>query len=189
MKWTPELKGFLISLAVALLAFTVYFLFLAKENFYVVDNPTSDTYYYHINKGKEGVISAGQTVKVELSKGQNEIRVFDRKKKLLYDSVFQVQKNRGLINIAHQDYYINTQYYGYNLKKDSLLTVLGTTEIDGKNYFGGAKKMNKLYSEDFYYNVNEDYDKLIKNIDKVESRTKIFRKEDYLNYYNEYYKF
>ncbi len=61
--------------------------------------------------------------------------------------------------------------------------------LTGNHIFGGAKHFNKLYTEDFYYNVDEDYDKLIKNIDKVESRSKIFRKQDYLNYYKEYYKF
>ena len=40
----------------------------------------------------------------------------------------------------------------------------------------------KLYIEDFYYNVDEDYDKIIKNIDKLESRTKIYRKEDFKNF-------
>lgn len=61
--------------------------------------------------------------------------------------------------------------------------------IDGKEYLGGARHFNKLYTEDFYYNVDEDYDKVIKNIQKVESRSKIFRKQDFLNYYKEYYKF
>jgi hypothetical protein len=45
----------------------------------------------------------------------------------------------------------------------------------------------KLYIEDFYYNVDEDYDKMIKNIDKLESRTKIYRKEDFKNFYKENY--
>ena len=83
------------------------------------------------------------------------------------------------------------KYYGYgvDIKKDSLLSALGQIEIDGKKYYGGAKHFNKLYTEDFYYNVDENYDKIIKNIDKVETRVKIFRKEDYLNYYKEYYNF
>ena len=66
---------------------------------------------------------------------------------------------------------------------------LGNTEIDGKMYAGKPVKFNKLYIDSFYYNVDEDYDKVIKNIQKVESRTKIFRKQDYLNYYKEYYNF
>jgi hypothetical protein len=43
---------------------------------------------------------------------------------MLYDSAFEVNKLRGLLNIAHQDYYVNDQYYGYNLKKDSLFWLL-----------------------------------------------------------------
>jgi hypothetical protein len=66
---------------------------------------------------------------------------------------------------------------------------LGNTKIDGKDFVGAPRKTDKLYNEDFYYNVNEDYDKVIKNIQKIESRTKIFRKQDFLNYYKEYYKF
>lgn len=189
MKNNPSLKGLLIALVVFILAFGVYFFFLAKKNYYLVDNPTPDTYYYKINNGSEGVISGGQFVKVDLKKGKNSIKVFNQNKKLLYDSAFEVNKVRGLINIAHKDYYVNDQYYGYNLKKDSLLLALDKTIIDGKPYFGGAKHFNKLYTDDFYYNVDEEYDQLIKNIDKVESRSKIFRKQDYLNYYKEYYKF
>ena len=48
---------------------------------------------------------------------------------------------------------------------------------------------DRLYTDDFYFNIDEDYDKVVKNVQKVESRTKIFRKHDFLNYYKEYYKF
>jgi hypothetical protein len=189
MKNNPALKGFIIALLTAIASFGVYFLFLAKKNYYLVDNPTTSTYYFKINNGEEKIISAGQFVPVELLKGKNDIQVLDGKKNKLFDSAFQVDKSRGLVNIAHQDYYINDQYYGYNLNKDSLLMALGHVKIDGKDYLGGPKKFNKLYSEDFYYNVNEDYDKVIKNIQKIENRSKIFRKQDFLNYYKEYYKF
>ncbi|MBW3521039.1 MULTISPECIES: hypothetical protein [unclassified Chryseobacterium] len=189
MKNNPSLKGLIIAAVVFIGAFAVYNFFLAKKNYYLVDNPTPNTYYFKINNGSEGVISAGQFVKVDLQKGKNSIKVFDQNKKMLYDSAFEVNKIRGLLNIAHKDYYINEQYYGYNLKKDSLLLALDKTMIDGKQYYGGAKRFNKLYTEDFYYNVDEEYDQMIKNIQKVESRTKIFRKQDYLNYYKEYYKF
>lgn len=188
MKLSPAVKGFIISLAAVVAAFAIYNYFLAKQNYFVVDNPTPDTYYFKINKDGEKIITSGQTVKVDLQKGKNRIEVFDGNKKPLYDSVFTVNKMRGLLNIAHQDYYINTQYYGYNVNKDSLLQTKKINVIDGKNFYGGALKFNKLYTDDFYYNVDENYDKIIKNIDKLESRTKIFRKQDYLDYYNQYYK-
>lgn len=189
MKKNPSLVGFIIAVFSVVVAFGIYFLFLAKKNEYLVDNPTPKTYYFRINNGDEKIIAGGQYVKVELKKGTNKIKVYDEQKKLMYDSAFTVNKLRGLLNITHSDYYINTQYYGYNINKDSLLIALGKTEIDGKFYFGAPKKFNRLYSDDFYYNVDEDYDKIIKNVAKVESRTKIFRKQDYLNYYKEYYKF
>lgn len=189
MKKNPALVGLVYAVCAAVFAFAVYFLFLEKKNYYLVDNPTAETFYFKINNGEEKVITAGQYVPIDLSKGKNTIRVLDANKKELYDSVFEVNKIRGLINITHSDYYIHSQYYGYNLNKDSLLMALGQTEIDGDQYYGAPKKINNLYTEDFYYNIDENYDRLIKNIDKVESRTKIFRKQDFLNYYKEYYKF
>ncbi len=185
----PALKGFLISLSAVLISFGIYFLFLAKKNDYLLDNPTPESYYFQINNGPQSKIAGGQFLQVPLKKGKNSIKVYDASKNLLYDSAFQVNKQRGLINITHKDYYINRQFYGYNLKKDSLLLKLGKIVIDGKDYFGGAEHFNKLYTDDFYYNIDENYDKIIKNIDKVESRTKIFRKQDFLNYYKEYYQF
>lgn len=189
MKISPATKGLVISVIAVLFAFGVYFLFLAKKNYYLVDNPTGETYYFILNKGDEKIIAAGQMLKVNLNKGKNGIQVFDGKKELLYDSAFVVNKNRGLLNIAHQDYYINEQFYGYGLDKDSLLSARKTTVIDGKKYVNAPKHFNKLYTDEFYYNIDEDYDKIVKNVQKVESRTKIFRKVDFLNYYKEYYKF
>lgn len=189
MKISPATKGLIISVIAVLFAFGVYFLFLAKKNYYLVDNPTGETYYFRLNKGDEKIIAAGQMLKVNLNKGKNGIQVFDGKKELLYDSAFMVNKNRGLLNIAHQDYYINEQFYGYGLDKDSLLSARKTTVIDGKKYVNAPKHFNKLYTDEFYYNIDEDYDKIVKNVQKVESRTKIFRKVDFLNYYKEYYKF
>ncbi len=189
MKISPATKGLIISVIAVLFAFGVYFLFLAKKNYYLVDNPTGETYYFILNKGDEKIIAAGQMLKVNLNKGKNGIQVFDGKKELLYDSAFMVNKNRGLLNIAHQDYYINEQFYGYGLDKDSLLSARKTTVIDGKKYVNAPKHFNKLYTDEFYYNIDEDYDKIVKNVQKVESRTKIFRKVDFLNYYKEYYKF
>lgn len=189
MKISPSQTGFIISVIAVVAAFGVYFQFLSKKDSYIVDNPTPATYYFKINNGDEKIISGGQYVAVDLKKGKNNIAVFDEGRKLLYDSAIQVDKQRGLVNISHSDYYVNTQYYGYDLKKDSLLLALGKTVIDGKEYLGAPKHFNRLYSEDFYYNIDEKYDPVVKNIQKTESRTKIFRKQDYLNYYKEYYQF
>lgn len=188
MKKNPALFGLVVALLTAVFAFGIYYLFLEKKDYYLVDNPTPNTYFFKINNGEEKIISSGQYLTVDLKKGKNSIKVFDEKKNLMFDSAFTVNKQRGLLNITHSDYYIHTQYYGYNLKKDSLLQSLGTTEIDGKQYLGEPTKFNKLYTENFYFSIDQDYDKVIKNIQKTEFRDKIFRKQDFLNYYKEYYK-
>lgn len=189
MKKNPALTGFIISVLVVIMAFGVYFVFLAKKDYFLVDNPTPEVYYFRLNDDDERIITSGQYIKVDMPRGKNSIKVYDNKKTMLYDSVFTVNKGRGLLNISHQDYYINTQYYGYDLKRDSLLSAIGTTMIDGKAYHGAPKLFNSLYTDDFYYNLDEKYDPVVKNIQKVEARTKIFRKQDFLNYYKEYYQF
>lgn len=186
---SPSIKGLIISLLTMGIAFAIYFLFLAKPNYYLVDNPTPETYYFKINNGEEKILSAGQFLKVDLNKGKNSIKVFDQNKTMLYDSAFTVNKVRGLLNIANKDYYINNQYYGYGLNRDSLMASKSGIEIDKKHYLGDVTKTNKLYTEDFYYNLDEEYDKIVKHVAKVESRTKIFRKQDFINYYKNYYNF
>ena len=185
---SASVKGLIFSLLAMGFAFAIYFLFLAKKNYYLVDNPTPETYYFKINNGEENILSAGQYLKVNLNLGKNDIQVFDAHKKLLYDSAFTVNKIRGLINISHKDYYINNQYYGYGINKDSLIAATKGIEIDNKHYLGDVKKSNQLYTEDFYYNLDEDYDRIVKNVAKTESRSKIFRKQDFINYYKNYYK-
>lgn len=189
MKISPSAKGLIISVITVVFAFGIYFLFLAKRNYYLVDNPTENTYYFRLNNGEEKIITAGQNVQVRLGLGKNRIKVMNEQKKMLYDSAFNVKKNRGLLNIAHQDYYINEQFYGYGVNKDSLIMTRKQTEIDGKMYVNTPIRFNKLYTDDFYYNLDEEYDAIVKNVQKIESRTKIFRKTDFLNYYKEYYQF
>ena len=187
MKKNAPLIGLIVSASVMLIAFGIYYLFLAKKNEYLVDNPTTKTFYFKINNGEEKIITSGQFVKVDLNRGkQNSIKVFDDKKKLLFDSAFNVSQYRGLLNIAGEEYFVHRQFYVYIPNKDSLL-MASTFEMDGVKLPGHVTKHKKLYIEDFYYNVDEDYDKVIKNIDKVESRTKIYRKEDFKLFYKENY--
>lgn len=175
------IKGLIISLIVAVAAFGIYFALLSKKNYYVVDNASAKTYYFKINQGSEQIISGGQTVRTNLKKGINQIIVMDDNKKKLLDTSIVVKKDRGLLNISRQPYYINRQYYGYIRNRDSLLLAHPNT-LDGKRVFGDFKETRKLYEEDFYFNVDEKYDPIVKNIDKIESRTKIFRKEDFIIY-------
>jgi hypothetical protein len=113
MKKNAPLIGLIVSASVMLIAFGIYHLFLAKKNEYLVDNPTTKTFYFKINNGEEKIITSGQFVKVDLNRGkQNSIKVFDDKKKLLFDSAFNVSQYRGLLNIAGEEYFVHRQFYG-----------------------------------------------------------------------------
>jgi apolipoprotein N-acyltransferase len=59
MKKNAPLIGFLSAFGVMLLAFIIYFLFLAKKNEYLVDNPTSKTFYFKINNGEKKLLLLG----------------------------------------------------------------------------------------------------------------------------------
>jgi len=182
MKKNTPLFGFLVAFGAVLFAFAV-----KKPNYYLVDNPTADTYYFQVNNGPEKIITSGQFIKVDLKQGTNTIKVADAGHRLLFDSAFTVTQPRGLVNITHHDYYIHNQYYGRQLNKDSLLLAHHAV-IDGEVFPGDIRHSNKLFEENFYYNLDENYDRVIKNIQKVESRTKIYRKQDFLNFYKENYR-
>ena len=63
MKKNAPLIGLIVSASVMLIAFGIYYLFLAKKNEYLVDNPTTKTFYFKINNGEEKIITSGQFVK------------------------------------------------------------------------------------------------------------------------------
>jgi hypothetical protein len=186
MNLSAPTKGLLWSLLAFAMAFGIYFVFLSKKNSYLADNASGQTMYLSINGGPSLTVGAGQSIKVDLGKGKNSIQLQDEAKKALFDTTFVVNKSRGLLNLAKADYYINRQYYGYNVNKDSVF-LMSKINIDGKTYQGDVSKTKAFYSENFYYNLDEDYDGVIKNIDKVESRSKIFRKQDFITYYQQYY--
>jgi hypothetical protein len=48
MKDNAALKGFIISILMVVFAFGVYFLFLAEKNYYLIDNPSQNSYYFKI---------------------------------------------------------------------------------------------------------------------------------------------
>ena len=74
MKLSPSTKGLLFAVISVVAAFGIYFLFLAKKNYYLVDNPTGNTYYFKINGGEERIIPSGQYFQVNLNKGRNSIQ-------------------------------------------------------------------------------------------------------------------
>lgn len=186
---SPSAKGLLVSVAAALAAFAAYFFYLKKENTYLADNASAKTCTFSLNEQAPIILAGGQNIAVNLKKGKNHIQIWDEAKNVRKDTIFEVKKPRGLLNIGQEDYVINTQYYGYNINKDSLLVASPKTKIDGKLYVGAPEVFRGIYTENFYYNVDEDYDRIVKKIQTRESRSKVFRKADFLAFYQKYYQF
>ena len=174
--------GFIIAFSASVISMLIYFVFLQKDHYFLIDNPTNKPIELTINQVKYQ-IESNQNQKVELEKGYNTIQ-FKDKNGQIKDTFFNVNSQRGVINPTLNEYITFTQYYGYIPNKDSLMTSKSTT-INNKIYFGDLKQENSIFISDFYFNLDEDYQKLIKNIDTLERRKKIFRKADFINFYEE----
>ncbi|MCB9202593.1 MAG: hypothetical protein H6604_06050 [Flavobacteriales bacterium] len=185
-KISPSLLGFLIAVILSVGSMAVYFVFLQKDEFYLLDNPTSKPTVVELNDVKYHLQPYEQK-KVDLNKGRNSIKIYDDKNKIIRDTFFNVETKRGVINPTFNKYYIFTQYYGHVENKDSLM-LSESMNIDNKNYFGKIEADSTLFISDFYFNLNEDFQKVIKNIDSLERRKKIFRKKDFIDYYTNNYR-
>lgn len=182
-----SLLGFIIAVVFFGLAFWVYDFFLKKNEYFLMDNPTSESVSVRWNEQKI-TLPAYQFVNVNFKNGRNRLQVLF-KDSIIVDTLISIQNpKRFLLNPTRSEYIIFTQYYGYVPNKDSLLKS-HQTKVDEKLYFGEIIKTKSLFIKDFYYNINEDFDKIIRNIDSIERRKKIFRKEQFKNYYRETYNY
>ena len=103
-----------------------------------------------------------------------------------------------MLNPTGAEYYTFNRPYGVRENVDSLFKSSHVT-IDDKVYFGNIKKSNKIYIENFYYNLDENFPKLFFNKEgeafsysfstKKErtNLTKIFNEEDFKQFYFENY--
>ena len=184
MKKNPSLFGFLIILGALGVIILVYNLFLSKKDGYVIDNPSDKTLNVSIDQQKY-TIAPQQSVRLEIAKGKRNIQYNYNGKNV--DTIIEIRRASGLINPTLTDYYIFTRPYGNRSNKDSIFTSQNIA-IDNKAYLGIITKAENLYIEDFYYNLDQDYPKLfIRNNDKKTDLSKIFRKEEFKQFYFENY--
>jgi len=184
MKKNPSLIGFLLILGALGVIVLVYNLFLSKKDGYVIDNPSDKTINIVIDK-ENYTIAPQQFVRLDLQKGKRKFQYEFNGKKI--DTVIEIRRASGLINPTLTDYYIFTRPYGNRPNKDSIFTSQHIA-IDNKAYLGIITKAQNLYIEDFYYNLDQNYPKLfIRNDEKKTDLSKIFRKEDFKQFYFENY--
>lgn len=178
-----SLKGLIIALAFCLFSVSVYLLFLKKEDVFLLDNPTDSSIKVVLNN-KKYLLGPGQTAKVSIQLGNNTISAKrEDSVVLLKDTFFSIENNtRGLINPTLSNYYTFKRYYGYVKNKDSLYNS-HHIDIEGKEYKGEIKKYNDLVLQGFSININQEYPKLKKKSDSLTGITKLFRKNQFVEYY------
>ncbi len=183
-----SLTGLLIAAVLCVIAVLYYKFFIEKEEEFLLDNPTEETTKVILNK-KNYVLAPGQSISVPVQEGKNTISsVSGSGNEVLKDTFFMVSKsNRGLINPTLSTYYTFKRYYGHIKNIDSLYKA-HKTYIDGHEYVGKVKEQKGLLIQDFYFNVNQNFPKIINKVDSMESRTKLFRKNQFLEFYQSTFK-
>lgn len=183
MKKNPSLIGLVVTIAILAAAYFTYKLFLEKKDSYLIANPTEHSIKLKIDN-QDYSIAPNQTTEIKLTPGQHKINFDYQGKKI--DTVFEVKYYNGVINPTRADYYIFTRPYGPARNKDSLFTSQ-TTTIDEKVFYGNIKHSNNLYIQGFYYNLNHNYPKFFYNKGQVTDISKIFSKDDFIQFYFENY--
>lgn len=183
MKKNPALVGFLVVLAILGGILLLYFNVLDKKNGYLVANPSNEQLTIQIDK-EHFTVAPQQNVRIPLDKGQHRIKF--TYKGTTTDTLIEVNRGNGLLNPTRTTYYTFTRPYGVRENVDSLFRSTHLT-IDEKVYFGKILKSDRLFIENFYYNLDENYPKVFLKSDKETNLMKIFNEEDFKQFYFENY--
>ncbi|MDO5654775.1 MAG: hypothetical protein Q4G27_01385 [Flavobacteriaceae bacterium] len=181
-KISPNLLGFIIALFVTIISLWIYFNYIQKKNYQLIDNPTQQTLQVQIGDNQY-IVAPGQQLQISLPTGQYNIQTQTLNDTLSYPQTsFEVTKQRGLINPTLATYYIYGMPYGPRVNKDSIFENLKTT-FKGKTYSGDLQIDSAVYTENFYYNMNENFPGLTIKSENEALRKKIFRENDFKQFY------
>uniref|UniRef100_UPI0039A45A38 hypothetical protein n=1 Tax=Ornithobacterium rhinotracheale TaxID=28251 RepID=UPI0039A45A38 len=175
-KFSPSLVGFIIALAAMLGSLWFYFSFLQKKNYYILDNPTAQTIQVRIDDVPY-IVAPAQQVLVPLKKGTHRMITHHQR-----TVNFSVESPRGVLNPTESVYFIFGLPYGVEVNTDSVFAQ-NQHPYQRKIYYGDIRIDSAMYIDDFYYNLNEDFPKVTKKSENHKLRRKIFRKEDFQQYY------
>ncbi|MDR3273293.1 MAG: hypothetical protein LBT29_07420 [Flavobacteriaceae bacterium] len=187
MNKKAPLIGFIIGVLLLTTVVSYYKFFLEKEETFLMDNPTEQSLNITLN-GKKYFLAPKQTTYIEILDGKNTISAVSKEGDMVLKDTFFLAENsrRCVVNPTLSDYYIFRRYYGYIKNIDSLYKAHKTV-IGGKEYFGEIKIDKNLFINDFYFNIDQDFAKIVNKGDSIESRTKIFRKNQFLEFYRSNY--
>lgn len=178
-----SLQGLCIAISIGLISFFIYKIYIEKNDEFLLDNPSNDEIKVILN-GKSYLLAAGQSLSIPVISGKNTISSQDiHGKSILKDTFFVITKNtRGLINPSLSTYFTFRRYYGH-IKNMNSLYQAHRRKIDGKEFMGEINEYSQLIIQDFYYNINQNFPKIINKVDSIESRVKLFRKNQFLEFY------
>lgn len=178
-----SLQGLLIALFIGIISFFIYKFYIEKNDEFLLDNPNKEEIKVLVN-GKSYLLAGGQSLSIPVNSGKNTISCQNKQGNvILKDTFFVITKNkRGLINPSLATYFTFKRYYGHIKNRDSIYRA-HRKNINGKEFLGEIGEYNQLVIQDFYYNINQNFPKIINKVDSIESRIKLFRKNQFLEFY------
>ncbi|MFV0237772.1 MAG: hypothetical protein ACK5HU_04460 [Flavobacteriales bacterium] len=176
MNKNPMMTGFVIAILVVVFSYGISKLMNQKKLEFIIDNPTSEKIQVQIDE-QHYEIAAKSFKKIELEKGDH---LLNGKHSFTYDFI-----HHGVINPTKSTYYLYKRFYGSVAKKDSIFQHAPFLKVNKKKYLF-TDTISAYFIQDFYYNLNEDFPNWTnsqKDSLKIDARKKIFRKEDFENFY------
>lgn len=183
-KISPSLLGFVIAMLIGIAAFVAYSTFLQKKSEYLIDNPGKESLVVNVDK-EVYKIAPGQQISIDLSKGEHSISSKTERDSVIFSNQkIKVTKPRGVLNPTLSPYFVFSLPYGVEVNVDSIFKDHSTV-YQGKKYYGEISIDSIPYMENFYYNLNENFPGVTLKSANNTLRTKIFRKDDFKQYYFE----
>ena len=171
-----------------LIIFIFLLTILSCEKKYLIDNPADEILKVYIDD-KEYELKAKEYIKIDLKKGVHKISAEKSGKKILDNENFEIKDiPAGLINPAKNEYIIYNIIYA---KNPDIMNEFQSYEIDGKEVYsllGEPEITDSLFIEDRTLgkgNIDKKPPKTMKITGKYTFLMKIFRKDDFFQFYNE----
>ncbi len=181
----PAYQGLIISILLAIIIMWVYFTRIENENYVVLDNPTADVLKVHLDENTF-TLAPYQSLRIPLAEGSHTMTSYIEDSMISDEKFSHVKKIRGLLNPTRNEYVVYKRFYGKSVNGDSLIRS-NQFEMDSTIYYGEMWKTDSAYISHFYLNVDQSYPKIIKSMDTVSGIPKIFRKENFKEFYREYF--
>ena len=178
MKKNPMLIGMVGALLLVVLSLIIPRFFQQKKLDFIIDNPTHQTIEVQIDAEKYTLKPLEQVV-VSLKTGTH---ILNQKDTFNIDFI-----HHGVINPTRSTYFLYKKYYGSVAKRDSIFKNALILDWKGKK-IQFTDTTSAVFIQDFYYNLNEDFPawtnaNSVKDSLKNDSRVKIFRENDFQNFY------